>query len=139
MRASLTRIFLALLAMLVAPAIAGQDLMPPSPYAHRQLEDATQEQAASALMATIRCVTCQGQSIIDSNAPMASDMRHQIRTRIASGESPDAIRAWLVERYGDYISYEPRLTGATWPLFLVPIVFLLLAAWVFWRRLRGRQ
>ena len=70
---------------------------------------------------------------------MAGDMRHQVRTRIAAGEDPEAIRAWLVERYGDYVSYAPRVTALTWPLFAVPLLLLLVAAIVLWRRIgRGR-
>ena len=69
---------------------------------------------------------------------MAGDMRHQVRSRLAAGERPDEIRAWLVERYGDYVSYEPRVTSTTWPLFLVPVLLLALALLVVGRRLRRR-
>ena len=62
-------------------------------------------------METLRCLKCQSQSIADSDAPMAGDMRHQVRSRIAAGEEPEAIRAWLVERYGDYVSYAPRVSA----------------------------
>ena len=68
-------------------------------------------------METLRCLNCQSQSIADSDAPMAGDMRNQVRERIAAGEEPEAIRAWLIERYGDYVSYAPRVTRLTWPLF----------------------
>ncbi len=60
-------------------------------------------------METLRCVVCQGQSIADSDASMAGDMRALVRSRIAAGETPQAIRAWLIERYGDYNSYDPPL------------------------------
>ncbi|MGB3737717.1 MAG: cytochrome c-type biogenesis protein CcmH, partial [Pontixanthobacter sp.] len=69
---------------------------------------------------------------------MAGDMRHQVRARIAAGEEPDAIRAWLVERYGDYVSYTPTVSETTWPLFAVPVVLVLIAGAVLWRRLRRR-
>jgi cytochrome c-type biogenesis protein CcmH len=85
-------------------------------------------------METLRCLKCQGQSIADSDAPMAGDMRSQVRTRIAAGEDPEAIRARLVASYGDYVSYAPRLTGLTWPLFAAPLILLLIAAVVFRRR-----
>jgi cytochrome c-type biogenesis protein CcmH len=90
-------------------------------------------------METLRCLTCQSQSIADSDAPMAGDMRHQVRTRIAAGESPEQIRAWLVERYGDYVTYSPEISATTWPLFVIPGVLLLLAGFVLFRRLRGRR
>lgn len=82
----------ALLLSLTAP-LAAQDTMPPAPYAYRQLDDPAQEAKAQALMETLRCLKCQSQSIADSDAPMAGDMRHQVRTRIAAGEQPEAIRA----------------------------------------------
>ena len=123
-----------LLLGLAAPAPA-QDLLPPAPYAYRQLEDPALEAKAQALMETLRCLKCQSQSIADSDAPMAGDMRHQVRTRIAAGEDPEAIRAWLVERYGDYVSYKPALSATTWPLFALPLVLLALGALVLSRRL----
>ena len=118
---------------LVAPALA-QDSLPPAPYAYQELPDPAQEAAALELMQTIRCLTCQSQSIADSDAQMAGDMRHLVRTRIAEGETPDQVRAWLVERYGDYISYEPKVSSTTWPLFVIPVLLLLLAGVI----LRGR-
>ena len=124
---------LALLACL--PAVA-QDSMPPAPYAHQQLDDPALEAKAKALMETLRCIKCQSQSIADSDAPMAGDMRSQVRLRIAAGEDPEAIRAWLVERYGDYVSYEPRLTRLTWPLFAMPLVLFGLAFILLRRRIR---
>ncbi|MEJ5975604.1 cytochrome c-type biogenesis protein [Novosphingobium sp. PS1R-30] len=118
-----------------APAFA-QDTMPPAPYAYRQLDNPAQEEKAQALMETLRCLKCQSQSIADSDAPMAGDMRSQVRERIAAGEDPEAIRAWLVERYGDYVSYAPRVTALTWPLFILPIVLLVLASLLLSRRFR---
>jgi cytochrome c-type biogenesis protein CcmH len=126
---------LAVLALLAAPLTA-QDVMPPAPFAYVQLPDPGQEAKAKALMETLRCLKCQGQSIADSDAPMAGDMRSAVRTRIAAGEEPEAIRAWLVERYGDYVSYAPRVTELTWPLFAVPLLFLAIAALVFRRRFK---
>jgi cytochrome c-type biogenesis protein CcmH len=131
------RLLLALIALMAAP-LAAQDTMPPAPYAYTQLEDPAQEAAAKALMETLRCLKCQGQSIADSDASMAGDMRHQVRTRIAAGESPEAIRAWMIERYGDYVSYQPELSATTWPLFAVPVLLLLIAGLVFRTRF-GRK
>lgn len=135
------RVFLGLMVALVTfasnPAFA-QDSMPPAPYAYNQLADPEQEAAATALMHTLRCLKCQSQSIADSDAPMAGDMRHQVRTRIAAGEDPEAIRAWLVARYGDYVSYAPTVSETTWPLFAIPLLLVLLAVIILWRRLRVR-
>lgn len=124
-----------LLAAAMAVPLGAQDALPPAPYAYRQLEDPAQEAKAVALMETLRCLKCQSQSIADSDAPMAGDMRHQVRTRIAAGEDPEAIRQWLVDRYGEYVSYAPRVTSLTWPLFAIPLLLLALAAAVLWRRI----
>jgi cytochrome c-type biogenesis protein CcmH len=122
---------------IAAPALA-QDAMPPAPYAYQQLPDPKLEAKAEALMETLRCLTCQGQSIADSDASMAGDMRSEIRQRIAAGESPEHIRRWLIGRYGEYISYKPRVTSTTWPLFAVPVLLVLAAVLVVLRRLRAR-
>ena len=131
------RLLLPLCLILAAPAPA-QTALPPAPYADRQLDDPALEAKATALMHTIRCLTCQSQSIADSDAEMAGDLRHEIRTRIAAGEKPEAIRKWLIERYGDYISYSPHLSETTWPLFAVPVLLLLIALAVVASRLRRR-
>jgi cytochrome c-type biogenesis protein CcmH len=128
----------AILAAAAMPAVA-QDSMPSAPYAYNQLSDPEQEAKAQDLMETLRCLKCQSQSIADSDAPMAGDMRHQVRTRIAEGEEPEAIRAWLVARYGDYVSYAPTVSETTWPLFAVPLLLILVAGIILWRRLRARS
>jgi cytochrome c-type biogenesis protein CcmH len=128
-----------LLLLIFAAPLDAQDTMPPAPFAYRQLDDPAQEAKAQALMQTLRCLKCQSQSIADSDAPMAGDMRSQVRQRIAAGEEPEAIRTWLVERYGDYVSYAPRMTTLTWPLFVLPLVLLALAALLLRRRFVGRK
>ena len=128
-----------LLLAIFTPHGLAQDALPPAPYAYRQLDDPAQEAAAQDLMETIRCLTCQSQSIADSDAPMAGDMRSEVRQRIAAGEDPEAIRRWLVERYGDYISYKPDVTGLTWPIYVAPVLLLLLAAILLRGRFRRRE
>ncbi|MGN6499994.1 MAG: cytochrome c-type biogenesis protein [Tsuneonella sp.] len=130
---------------LIAPvllvfAIPGtaQDTLPAAPYAYRQLDNPALEAKAQHLMETLRCLQCQSQSIADSDAPIAGDLRNQVRMRIAAGEQPEAIRRWLIERYGDYVSYTPTVSRTTWPLFAGPIVLLLIAALILWRRLGKR-
>ena len=137
MRALIT-CFLVILASIFGVEAMAQDSMPPAPYAYRQLDDPVQEAKAKALMETLRCLKCQGQSIADSDAPMAGDMRHQVRMRIKAGEEPEEIRSWLVERYGDYVSFAPRLDSTTWPLFAIPLVLLIAAAGLLWRKLGKR-
>jgi len=136
----MTRLLLILTMAIAALGFAplrADDTMPPAPYAYRQLDDPAQEAKAQALMETIRCLTCQSQSIADSDASMAGDMRSQIRERIAAGEQPEAIRQWLIQRYGDYITYTPRVTRLTWPLFAAPLFILLLAAVLLRKRFIG--
>lgn len=133
------RAAIALLLALLAVPLQAQDSMPPAPYAYNQLDDPRLEAEASALMQTLRCLKCQSQSIADSDAPMAGDMRHQVRSRILAGESPSQIRRWLVARYGDYVSYEPEVSATTWPLFAIPALLILIVALVLLRRLGRRR
>ncbi|MEA3032258.1 MAG: cytochrome c-type biosis protein CcmH [Sphingomonadales bacterium] len=114
-----------LLLIVAAPAFA-QSALPPSPYAYTQLEDPRQEAEAKALMESLRCLVCQGQSIADSDADMAGDMRALVRQRIKAGEKPEAIRHWLIERYGDWVSYRPPVEPLTWPLWAAPLLLLAL-------------
>lgn len=128
------------LALVAAPIVAlADDTMPPAPYAYRQLDDPVKEAKAQKLMETLRCLVCQSQSIADSDAPIAGDMRNQVRLRINAGEDPEAIRQWLIQRYGDYVSYAPRVTTTTWPLFAVPGGFIVVAAIVMRRRFARRK
>jgi cytochrome c-type biogenesis protein CcmH len=126
------------LAMTAAPALADSDL-PPAPLAYTQLPDARQEAQAQALMETIRCLVCQGQSIADSDAELAGDMRAMIRQRIAAGNKPAAIRAWLVRRYGSWVSYEPPLDRTTWLLWAAPLLFIAIGIVVARRSFRRRR
>lgn len=125
------------LVSLVTPAAAESGL-PPAPYADTQLADPRQEAAATALMQSLRCLVCQGQSIADSQAEMAGDMRALVRTRIAEGDTPDAIRGWLIARYGDRVSYQPPVSPMTWPLWVAPLLFLAAGAWIARERFRRR-
>ncbi len=134
MRAPIVAALLLVLVLVFGSPVAAQQDVPPAPYAYRQLPDPDQEAKAKALMVTLRCVMCQSQSIADSDAPIAGDMRSEVRTRIASGEDPEHIRQWLIARYGDYVTYTPQVKPITWPLFAAPVVLLALAALL----LRGR-
>ncbi|HEX8486297.1 cytochrome c-type biogenesis protein [Sphingomonas sp.] len=130
------RLFLPLL--FVSTALAAQGT-PSEAMADTQIADPARERAAKGLMETLRCVVCQGQSIADSDAPMAADMRALVRRRIAAGEAPEQVRGWLVARYGDYVTYDPPLTAATAPLWIAPLVLVaigLLVARASFRRKR---
>ena len=131
------KVFAALLLVLAAPALADSNL-PPAEWADRQLPDPGQEAQAKALMEQLRCLVCQGQSIADSEAELAGDMRHLVRSRIAAGEKPGEVRRWLVERYGNWVSYQPPVEPATWPLWAAPLILLGLGAWLAMSRLKRR-
>lgn len=128
-------LLLAIMAIIAAP-LAAQDRLPPAPYAYQQLADPAQEAKAKALMETLRCLVCQGQSIADSDAPLAGDMRNDVRSKIAAGESPDDIRSWLIARYGNWVSYDPPFDAATALLWLGPLLFLALGGWLAFGRFR---
>ena len=132
------RMVLAVMLLFASPALADSNL-PPAEWADRQLPDPRQEAQAKALMEQLRCLVCQGQSIADSDAELAGDMRHMVRSRIAAGEPPSDIRRWLVERYGNWVSYQPPVEPVTWPLWAAPLVLLGLGAWLARSRLRRRS
>lgn len=124
--------------LLAAPVLADSEL-PPARWANEQLPDARQEAQAKALMEELRCLVCQGQSIADSDAELAGDMRALVRQRIAAGEKPEQVRNWLVERYGNWVTYRPPVEPITWPLWAAPILLLFVGAWLLRKRFRGRQ
>ena len=132
------RILLVLLVLLAVPAFADSDL-PPAYWANRQLPNAGQEARAQALMEELRCLVCQGQSIADSDAELAGDMRDLVRRRIAAGETPSQIRSWLIQRYGTWVTYRPTNEPAAWPLWLAPLALLLIGAWLLRHRIRLRK
>jgi cytochrome c-type biogenesis protein CcmH len=121
--------------LVAAPLLADSNL-PPSYWANRQLPDAQAEERAEKLMGELRCLVCQGQSIADSDAELAGDMRDLVRRRIAAGEKPGDIRKWLIQRYGTWISYKPTDEPAAWPLWLAPVALLVVGAWLLRSRIR---
>lgn len=124
-------IVVALLLLVNSPAAAE-----PPPPPDRPLADPAQEEAAKVLMGELRCLTCQNQSIADSNAGQAQAMRVEVRERIAAGESPDEVRAFFVERYGDWVSFVPPAREDTALLWAAPLLFLAAGALLVARRFR---
>ncbi len=133
------RALLALAALALATPVLADSGLPPAELSYSQLPDPAKEAEAKALMETLRCLVCQGQSIADSDAEMAGDMRSMIRQRIQAGESPDSIRAWMISRYGEWVSYQPRLEPMTWPLWGAPILLILAGLWLARGRFRRRR
>jgi cytochrome c-type biogenesis protein CcmH len=105
------------------------ELAHPDPVVERRLKDLAEE---------LRCLVCQNQTIADSNAPLALDLRNQIREQVAKGRTDDEIRAYMVARYGDFVLYRPPLKATTVMLWLGPLALLLVGAGVFWTVVRKR-
>lgn len=116
--------------LLIATPVFAQGSGPTPELANRQLPDPAQEAKATKLMHGLRCIQCQGQSIADSDAPMAATMRAEVRQQIAAGQKPDSIRKWMVERYGEWVSFEPEMKGAGLLLWAMPLLVLLIALWL---------
>ena len=86
--------------------------------------DPVLDQRAMALSEQLRCLVCQNQTIADSNAELAVDLRKQVREKLGQGMSDDQVVAYLVERYGDFVLYKPPVRGSTWLLWFGPLLLL---------------
>ena len=101
------------------------------------LPDPAQEARAREISRGLRCLVCQNQSIEDSNAPLARDLRTIVRERITAGDNDDQVRAYMVARYGDWVLLKPPVNQRTLLLWAAPAVLLVLAVggvWLFYRR-----
>ena len=112
---------LALLLSLTANAVAID--------AEPAFSDPAMQERYERLTQELRCLVCQNQTIADSNAPLALDLRNQIRTQIAQGRSDSQIRDYMVERYGDFVLYKPPLKATTVVLWLGPLA-LTIGGWL---------
>jgi cytochrome c-type biogenesis protein CcmH len=126
------RALLALLALAFAGAAFGQasEIARPDPAVEKRLRDLGEE---------LRCLVCQNQTIADSNAPLALDLRNQIRTQIAQGRSDSQIRDYMVERYGDFVLYRPPFKASTAVLWIAPPALLLVGAFVLFGIVRRKK
>jgi cytochrome c-type biogenesis protein CcmH len=127
----MTKIFSAVLILLLAPAAFAID-------ASESLEDPALQARYEALIAEVRCMQCQNQSIKDSNAFLASDLRREIRELLREGKTDAEIEAFLVARYGEFVLYRPRKAGRTLVLWIAPLALLVAGAFVVLRIARGR-
>ena len=111
-----------LLVAVLAAAILG-DSRPAT--AQDTVADSVLEARTTAVAATLRCPVCQGESIQDSPAELAQQMRAVVRDRLRAGESPEQIKAYFVSKYGEWILLEPRMTGLNILLYALPVVLVL--------------
>jgi cytochrome c-type biogenesis protein CcmH len=102
-------------------------------------QDAKTEKRTAALAAELRCLVCQNQTLADSNAPLAVDLRNQIREQLAAGKSEQDVLDFMVARYGDFVLYRPPLKASTIALWAGPFVLLLAGAFFLYRRIGRRR
>jgi cytochrome c-type biogenesis protein CcmH len=127
----------ALLSLLLTLALAGTlhaQAIEPMPFA-----DHAQELRFQHLTAQLRCPMCQNETLADSNAPIARDLRNQIFQLMQHGQSDSQIRQYLVDRYSDYVLYDPPLKPGTWLLWFGPLLILLGGAAVVLAAIRQRR
>src|SRR5687767_13080823 len=101
-------------------------------------QTAEMDKRVGALANELRCLVCQNQTIADSNAPLAVDLRNQIREQVKRGASDREILDFMTARYGDFVLYRPPFKAATAALWLGPFLLLAAAAWFLARRIRRR-
>lgn len=110
-----------------------------SAMAQQNLDDA-QNARYQVLIEELRCLVCQNQTIAESNAPLAKDLRDQVERQILAGRSDEQILAYMTERYGDFVRYRPPLDARTAALWGGPFVLVLLGLFVVWRQvIRNRR
>jgi cytochrome c-type biogenesis protein CcmH len=125
----LTLLFVLLLAA-GAAALAQEPLV---------FDDAAQEERYNALTLELRCTVCQNQSLADSDAPLAQDLRAEIYEMMMAGRSDDEIKTFMIERYGDFVLYRPPMQGNTLALWILPIFLLLVGAVIVFFTVRNRN
>ncbi len=103
-----------------------------------QFDDELTQTRYRALIEELRCPKCQNQNIADSNAPLAEDLRTRVADMLADGRSDQEIVNHLVERYGDFVTYRPPFRPLTWPLWLGPLTFVVIAGLLVLRWVRRR-
>ena len=128
MRRLLLACGLMLLAIVGARAVQPDEVLP----------NPALEQRARAISGGLRCLVCQNQSIDDSDAPLARDLRILVRERLVAGDSDGAVIDFVVARYGDFVLLRPPINAQTALLWAAPFAILLFAFVFLWRRLRNR-
>lgn len=136
---SLSRLLLHLVAALLVACICCGVLVPGYAFAvepSERLVNPLLENRARAISAELRCLVCQNQSIDDSSAPLARDLRVLVREQLLAGNSDADIMRFLVDRYGEFVLLRPRLSPQTALLWLSPLLLLVMVGFAMWRRVR---
>ncbi len=107
--------------------------------ANNQLEDPALEARFESITKELRCVVCQNESIADSNAGLAGDLRRQVREMLVAGKSDEAIFDFMTDRYGEFVRFSPPLEPKTLLIWGAPFIMLLLSAAVVYRVVRQRS
>ena len=102
----------------------------------RAFEDPALQARYEQINRELRCLVCQNQTIADSNATLAQDLRREVREMIAAGKTDDEIREFMLERYGDFVLYRPRMTAANFLLWAGPVLMILLGGFAVFRYIR---
>jgi cytochrome c-type biogenesis protein CcmH len=118
--------------LLPAWSVHGMDIAEPLPNPEQQA-------LFDRLIVEVRCLVCQNQTIADSSAPLAADLRREIREMVAQGQSEDEIKTFLTDRYGDFVLYRPRFGGPSLLLWFAPVLFLVIGGVVLWKIIRRRS
>jgi cytochrome c-type biogenesis protein CcmH len=121
-----------LLALMLLGPLAHAQPAPPDMVAADKFADPAMEERARGLQRQLRCLVCQGQSIDESHAPLAADLRHLVREHMRAGETDQQIKDYLVARFGNFVLMKPPLESDTWLLWLAPFLVLGAAGTVAW-------
>jgi cytochrome c-type biogenesis protein CcmH len=108
-------------------------------FAQPTKQDAALEARVKNLSSELRCLVCQNQTVADSDAPVARDMRDQVRAQLAAGKSEAEVKQYMTERFGDFVLYKPAFNASTLVLWVAPFIALFAGAFVLIRRLRNTQ
>jgi len=123
--------------LLLTPLCVAQPTLALNPG--EALSDTALEKRARALSLELRCLVCQNQSIDDSDAPLAQDLRALVRSRLQAGDTDEEIRTAIVARYGEFVLFRPVFAWHTAPLWLTPLLLIILGFWLAMRKVLRRR
>ena len=123
---------------LLATLLLALPLLAPAIDAERAFDDPVLQERYESINRELRCLVCQNQTIADSNATLAGDLRREVKELIAAGKTDDEIREFMIERYGDFVLYRPRMTGTNFLLWAAPALMLIAGFFVALRVIRRR-